>query len=92
MYHVRGIIFLNLQWMAPLLIRDELGAPSVENVSRSSFSEYRVCKEMLLCCSWLCILCFKSMEPLSFDSPAETDEVRRLPTFAKVFVSSPARN
>ena len=28
---------------------------------------------------------FKSMKPLSFDSPAETDVVRRLPTAAKVF-------
>ena len=27
----------------------------------------------------------KSMKPLSFDSPAETDVVRRLPTAAKVF-------
>ena len=31
---------------------------------------------------------FKSMEPLSFDKPAETDVVRRLPTSAKVFMSA----
>ena len=32
----------------------------------------------------------KSMEPLSFDSSAETDVVRRSPTSAKVFVSASA--
>ena len=32
------------------------------------------------------------MELLSFDSPVETDVVRRIPTSAKVFVSGPARN
>ena len=30
------------------------------------------------------------MEPLYFDSPAETDIVRRFPTSAKVFVSASA--
>ena len=35
---------------------------------------------------------FKSMEPLSFNSPAEIDEIRRLPRSTKVFVSSSARN
>ena len=30
------------------------------------------------------------MEPLSFDSPAETDVVRRFPTSAKVFVFASA--
>ena len=29
---------------------------------------------------------FKTMEPLSFDTPAETDVVRRFPTSAKNFV------
>ena len=33
---------------------------------------------------------FKSMEPLSFDSPAETDVARKFPTLAKVFVSASA--
>ena len=35
---------------------------------------------------------FKSMELLSFDSPAETDIVRRFHTSAKVFVSTSAGN
>ena len=35
---------------------------------------------------------FRSMELLSFDSPAETDVVRRFPTSAKVFVSTSAGN
>ena len=35
--------------------------------------------------SWLCIVCIKSMKPLSFDSPPETDGIRRFPTPAKVF-------
>ena len=35
---------------------------------------------------------FKSMEPLSFDSPAEIDVVRRFLTYPKIFVSSPAWN
>ena len=33
-------------------------------------------------------LCIKYMEPLSFDSPAETDVGRRFPTSAKGFVSA----
>ena len=45
---------------------------------------------VLLCCSWLCIMCIKSMEPPPFDSPVETDIVRRFPTSAKVFVSTSA--
>ena len=38
-----------------------------------------------MCRSWLRIVCIKSMEPLSFDGPAETDFVRRFPTSTKVF-------
>ena len=34
----------------------------------------------------MCIVCFKSMEPLSSDGPEETDLVRRFPTSANVFV------
>ena len=36
-------------------------------------------KKMLLSCSWICIVRFKSMGPLSFDSPAKTDGVRKFP-------------
>ena len=35
---------------------------------------------------------FKSIEPLPFDSPAETDVARRFSTNAKVFVSTPVGN
>ena len=35
---------------------------------------------------------FKNMEQLSFDSPAETDVVRRFPTTANVFMSLSAGN
>ena len=37
---------------------------------------------------FLAIVCIKCMEPLSFDSPEETDIVRRFPTSAKVFDTS----
>ena len=40
--------------------------------------------------SVLCLV-FKSMKALSFDSPVETNVVRRFPTSAKVFVSASAR-
>ena len=33
-------------------------------------------------------MCIKCMEPLSFDSPAENDVVRRFPTSAKVICQS----
>ena len=36
------------------------------------------------------IVCIKCMEPLSFESPAEPDVVRRLPKSAKVLVSTSA--
>ena len=35
-----------------------------------------------MCCSWLCNVCSKCMEPLSIDSPVETDVVRRFATSA----------
>ena len=35
---------------------------------------------------------FKSMELVFFDSPAETDVVRRFPRSAKVFVAASSRN
>ena len=40
--------------------------------------------------SWLCIVCIKCMKPVSFNSTAETDVVKRFPTSAKVFVSASA--
>ena len=45
---------------------------------------------VLLCCSGLCIACIECMEPLSIDSSAETDVVRRFPKPAKVLVSTSA--
>ena len=35
---------------------------------------------------------FKRLELLSFDSPAETDKVRRFPTSTKIFMSASAGN
>ena len=44
-------------------------------------------ERVFLCCSLLCIVCIKCMEPLSFDSPAKTDVVIRFPKSAKVRMS-----
>ena len=44
------------------------------------------CKELLFCCFWLCIVCFKSKEPRFFDSLAENDVIRRFPSSAKVYI------
>ena len=37
-------------------------------------------------------MCIKCIEPLSFDSPAKTNVVRRFYSPRKVFVSAPAEN
>ena len=63
--------------MATLIIREEMGLHLLgTNQDPVSTSIYSVCKEMLLCCSWICIIYFKNMEPLSPYSCAETDVVR----------------
>ena len=53
-----------------------------------------MCITSVMCCCyvvyWLSIVCCKSMEPLCFDRPAESDVVRRFPTYAKVFASTAA--
>ena len=33
--------------------------PSVGSGPRSSFNVYSVCKELLLCCAWLCVVCLR---------------------------------
>ena len=37
-------------------------------------------------------MCFKSVEPLSFDNPAETDVIRRPASSTTFFVSTLAKN
>ena len=55
------------------------------NRPRSSSNVYGVCKECC-CVSLGFISCILSVWNQSFDSPVETDVVRRFPTSEKVFV------
>ena len=72
--------------MASLIIREvNEERHLLNNGSNSGSKVYSACKEMLLMLFVVCIVCYKSIEPLSFDNPAETDVFRSSPTSAKAF-------
>ena len=72
MHHKGGNLFSKLHPIALLIIREDMSAGLRFNISL-----YNVCKELLLCCFLLSIVCFKSMELLTFDLNAKTEVVRR---------------
>ena len=89
MCHVGGKLFSNLQQMVLLIIRGgyehHLSGTDRDPVTVCIMFARGGCYVVLGFLS-----CFKCKEPLSSDSSAETDLVKRFPTSAKVFVSAPA--
>ena len=73
--------------LAPLVIREELSERHLVGTDRDPDPTCKEFEGSVVVLSWICIACIKCMEPLSFDTPAQTDVVRRFPTSAKVFVS-----
>ena len=74
--------------MTPLVIREELNERNLVGTDRDPVSKCKTFVRVVVVLSWFCIVCIKCMEPLHFDSPAETDVVRRFPTSAKIFMSA----
>ena len=75
--------------MAPLVILEEMTKRHLVETDRDPVPS---CKAFVrsVVVLFLCILCIKCMEPLSFDSPVETDVIRRFTASAKVFVCASA--
>ena len=84
MYRVGGNLFLKLKHGATDHSRVN-GAPSIGKRTRIQFHVYTFCKDVLMFLALYRV--FKSMEPLSFDSPADTEAVKRSSTSPKVFES-----
>ena len=74
--------------MAPLVIREEMSERHHVGMDRDPVPTCKMFVRSVVVLSWLCIVCVKCMKPLSFDSPAKTDVVRRFSTSAKLFVST----
>ena len=68
--------------MALLVIREEMSANYWEQTEIQSQCVNCLLGSIVLVWAWYRM--FKSTEPLSSDSPAETDEVRRFPRSANV--------
>ena len=72
-----------------MIIREEIRFPLVKNRPISSSSVYMCFVKK---CYVLGFVSCKCTKPLSFDSPAETDVIRRSSTTAKLFVSTTTGN
>ena len=85
--HVGGKSFLNLQQMAPEIIRDEVMSATYCEVDQDPVPKcITSVRNVVVLFVALYRMFFKCREPLSFDIPTETDIVRRFPMSAKVFV------
>ena len=85
--------------MAPLTMLEEIGVHLLEDESISSskmFMSFVKCGVMVFLAVYHVFKgsgsSLKSMEPLSSDSPAEIDVIRKSSMIAKVFVSAPDGN
>ena len=81
----RKPFFSGIQQIALLVIREEIKERHLVGTDRDPVLKCKAFVKSVIALSWLCIVCIKYMEPSSFDSLAETDVVRRLPTSGKVF-------
>ena len=60
-YHVGGNLFLDAQQMAPLIILEKMGA-IYWGTDEDPVLTCIAYQEMLLCCSWFCIMCLRVLE------------------------------
>ena len=72
--------------MELLVIWEEISERNLMGTDRYLVPTCKAFVRSVVLFSWLCIVCIKCMELLSFDSSAETDVVKRFSTSAKVFV------
>ena len=87
MYHIGGLLLLNRQEMAPLIIREETRLYLSENGPRSSYIVYRC-----LCSFWFCSICLRVGNVYLLTALAETDVIRRFRATIKNVVSTPVGN